>query len=128
MRRLALASLLALLLAPLAGCASSGGAARPDAAVLDGTVEDAETGEALPGVALRLTGGPATAGRLGTRTDADGRFRIDGVPAGSYTLRTEFAGYYTQEDRVTLRAGRTRTLRLTLVPATGDPSVTPDAQ
>ncbi len=128
MRRPALAAALAaLLLVLVPGCASSGGAGASSAA-LSGTVEDAETGEALPGVALRLTGGPADAGRLGTQTDADGRFRIDGVPAGTYALRSEFAGYYTQEDRVVLRAGRTRTLRLTLAPATGDPSVTSDAQ
>jgi len=60
-----------------------------------GTVEDANTGERLTGVNMivdELT--------IGTTSDASGQYRIENVPAGSYTLVARYLGYQTQ--RVTI--------------------------
>ena len=53
-----------------------------------GTVRDRATQEALPGVSVTLEGTS-----FGTATDAEGRYRLAGVPAGAYNLRATFAGY-----------------------------------
>ena len=55
---------------------------------ISGTVRDGQTQETLPGVTVLLEG---TA--LGTATDGAGRFRLAGVPTGSYNLRATFVGY-----------------------------------
>lgn len=55
---------------------------------VSGTVRDRKTQEALPGVSVTLEGT-----ELGTATDAEGRFRLTGVPTGSYNLRATFVGY-----------------------------------
>ena len=53
-----------------------------------GTVRDRATQEALPGVSVTLDGTS-----FGTATDAEGRYRLTGVPAGAYNLRAAFVGY-----------------------------------
>ena len=55
---------------------------------LAGTVRDRTTQEALPGVSVTLDGTS-----FGTTTDAEGRYRLTGVPAGAYNLRAVFVGY-----------------------------------
>lgn len=55
-----------------------------------GRVRAATTGEALPGVELRLTGLPHH-----TVTAADGRFVLGAIPAGERELRIAFLGYKT---------------------------------
>ncbi|MBC8084916.1 MAG: TonB-dependent receptor, partial [Hymenobacter sp.] len=55
---------------------------------VSGTVRDRKTQETLPGVTVALEGTS-----LGTATDTDGRFRLTGVPTGSYNLRATFVGY-----------------------------------
>lgn len=60
--------------------------------VVTGTVIDAATGNAIP---FAQVGIPGTA--TGTTTDADGRFRLEGVPAGAVTLRVQNLGYRTRE-------------------------------
>ncbi|MEM1115833.1 MAG: carboxypeptidase-like regulatory domain-containing protein [Bacteroidota bacterium] len=63
----------------------------PVSGIVTGTVTDAATGEALPGVNALLAG---TA--LGAATGVDGRFEIADVPAGTYDLRVSFVGYAPQ--------------------------------
>ena len=53
-----------------------------------GTVRDRATQELLPGVSITLEGTG-----FGTATDAEGRYRLPGVPAGAYNLRASFVGY-----------------------------------
>jgi TonB-dependent starch-binding outer membrane protein SusC len=50
----------------------------------------------------------------GTQTDAQGRFTITAVPAGSRTVRATFAGYTEANRTVTVAAGQTATLNITL--------------
>lgn len=80
--------------------------ARPSGDIT-GHIRDAETGEALPGanvfVAKTL---------LGASADANGRFHIAKVPAGSYTLSASLIGYATQ--RVTVRVNDDSTIVINL--------------
>ncbi len=55
---------------------------------ISGTVRDGKTQETLPGVTVTLEGST-----FGTATDGAGRFRLVGVPTGSYNLRATFVGY-----------------------------------
>ena len=55
---------------------------------LAGTVRDRATQESLPGVSVTLEGTS-----FGTATDAEGHYRLAGVPAGAYNLRASFVGY-----------------------------------
>ncbi|RYU79171.1 TonB-dependent receptor [Hymenobacter persicinus] len=55
---------------------------------LSGTVRDRATQEALPGVTVVLDGTS-----FGTATDEQGRYKLTGVPTGSYNLRATFIGY-----------------------------------
>lgn len=59
-----------------------------------GTVVDAATGEALPGVAVVIKGTT-----LGTNTDIEGRFSI-ALPSRSVTIVVSFIGFATQEINV----------------------------
>ncbi len=63
-----------------------------------GTVVDARTGEVLPGANVLVENT-----LLGAASEADGRFTITEVPAGTYTLRARFIGFEeaVQEVRVT---------------------------
>ena len=64
-----------------------------------------DDGLGLPGASVRVV---ELAGR-GAATDADGRYRIDDVPAGAYTLVASFIGYTDVELAVVLEAGGTAT-------------------
>ncbi|MDQ2769998.1 MAG: TonB-dependent receptor [Bacteroidota bacterium] len=94
--------LLFLLLATLARAQNPG--------TLAGTVRDRTTQEALPGVSVTLEG---TA--FGTATDAEGHYRLAGVPAGAYNLRATFVGYdaLLRAD-VAVSSGNVNTLNLEL--------------
>lgn len=94
--------LLFLLLTPLSTHA------QPSRATVTGTVTDAD-GRPLPGVQVV---DPAL--QRGTTTDTDGRYRIETLPVGDHTLEFRFVGYQTAVRTVTLDAGETRTLDITL--------------
>jgi TonB-dependent receptor len=69
-------------------------------AQISGRVLDADEGLGLPGaniIIIELQRGAAT--------DADGDFRLTGVPDGTYTLRVTYLGYQTQELSVTVQNG-----------------------
>ena len=75
-----------------------------------GTVRDRATQEVLPGVSITLEGTG-----FGTATDAEGRYRLTGVPAGSYNLRAAFVGYDPLvRSNIALSTGNVNTLNLEL--------------
>lgn len=80
-------------------------------AAVEGTVHDAE-GAPLPGANV-LAPGPG----LGTATEPDGRFRLDGLPAAdSLSLRVSFTGYRDRTLHLRLAAGERRRLAIRLTP------------
>ncbi len=70
--------------------------------VVAGRITDASDGQPLPGATVMLT-----PGRHGSAADADGRFQISGLPAGSYTLEARFAGYAASGESIVVRSGAT---------------------
>jgi len=80
---------------------------------ISGRVVDAQTGEALPGAAVRLreiSRGQATA--------ADGSFRFEQVPARVHTVAVQYLGYLPLEQRVQVAPGATAEVVLRLEPST----------
>ncbi len=55
---------------------------------LSGEIRDAQTGERLPGVAVRIDGT-----NLGGVTDIDGKYFILNIPAGKYSVTASYVGY-----------------------------------
>jgi hypothetical protein len=58
-----------------------------------GTVIDKESKIHLPGVNILIEG---TDPKIGVATDEDGKFKIEKVPVGQYTIQISFVGYETQ--------------------------------
>ncbi|KAB7732121.1 TonB-dependent receptor [Rudanella paleaurantiibacter] len=81
-------------------------AAMAQTAVLSGQIRDSES--PLPGAAIMLEGS-----FRGTTADADGRYRLTNLAAGSYTIRISLLGYEPQTRTVTV-GGNTQ-LDVTLV-------------
>ncbi len=69
---------------------------------IEGKVTDATTGEALFGADLILEGTS-----IGAATDINGKYVIQNVPAGSYTLKASYIGYQTITYKITLKGGET---------------------
>lgn len=65
-----------------------------------GRVSDATSGEPLVGASVQVIGTDR-----GSLTDADGRFVITNVPAGSHTVRVTLIGYEQTEQQVEVAAG-----------------------
>ncbi|MEM0962099.1 MAG: TonB-dependent receptor [Bacteroidota bacterium] len=88
-------------------------AATPSAqtGTIAGVVTDAEEGHPLVGA----TASPDGLNR-GVATDRNGRFRIEGLPAGPYTLVVRYIGRETQRVDVDVEAGETVRLEVALVP------------
>ena len=59
---------------------------------LSGVVKGPE-GESIPGANIVLVGDLLPGGKVGTATDEDGRFRLEGLPAGEYQLSVTHIGY-----------------------------------
>ena len=74
-----------------------------------GTVVDERTREAIPYVQIIVKGTT-----LGTTTDASGHFKITGLPAGHYTLVTNYVGYASQSEHIHLQDKQRRHLDLYL--------------
>lgn len=75
-------------------------------ATLTGTIFDEETGETLPGATVVLVGT-----YKGGVTDFDGKYTIEGVKAGDYSVKITYIGYSDQlYHGISLKAGETKTL------------------
>ncbi len=74
-----------------------------------GEVRDNVTGQPLNGVQLTVVGT-----QRGGVTDARGRFLIPSVPVGVQTVEAVYIGYRTEQQAVTVTAGETATLSLSL--------------
>jgi iron complex outermembrane receptor protein len=99
MKRLAwLMAALIVLMLPLAGAAQTG------TGRVTGTVTDA-TGLVLPGVAVTVKGDGTSVVRSAV-TDSVGRYVIDNLPPGPYTLTLEMAGFTTLTSKVVVAAGQ----------------------
>ena len=73
---------------------------------LAGTVRDAATSEVLPYANVRVDGTT-----LGAAADADGVYRLIGIPVGTYTVTASFIGYEPQAvTDVAISNGYTRDL------------------
>ncbi len=59
---------------------------------LSGVVKGPE-GESIPGANIVLIGDLLPGGKIGTATGEDGRFRLEGLPAGEYQLSVTHIGY-----------------------------------
>jgi len=93
-------------------------------ASLVGTVTDAETGAALASVNVFI----ATSTR-GTTTDADGRFRLTGVPLGAQRLYVSRVGYEPYAENLNLREARPYVFDIALSPSTTElPEVVVEAE
>lgn len=79
------------------------------AGTIQGMVKDGETGQPLPGVNIMIVNTV-----LGTSSQLDGSFRIDNVPAGTYTLRASMIAHHPVHQPVQVPASGTVTLTLTL--------------
>jgi outer membrane cobalamin receptor len=69
-----------------------------------GKIIDAETGEGIPAAQVLIEGTT-----MGAAADNQGQYVIFGVPAGTYTLRTQVIGYSPETASVTVRADETVT-------------------
>ena len=63
-------------------------------ASITGRVVAADTGQPVRHAYLRATSGTLRGGRA-TVTDADGRYQLDGLPAGRYTITASKTGFVT---------------------------------
>jgi iron complex outermembrane receptor protein len=86
--------------------------AQQQTGVVEGRVTDADTGAPIPGVNVALEGT-----ERGAATGANGRFRLEDVAAGRYTLLASFLGYTAREREITVEAGRTTTAAFALAPS-----------
>jgi TonB family protein len=103
--------------APAPGDAAQPGVTPPaGTAVLEGTVKERGTRRNLVGVSVALL----DLGRE-TETDVTGRFRFDGVPAGSHRVVALRTGYIRFADSVSLADGETSDVVLYLRTAGGSP-------
>jgi len=68
---------------------------------IDGVIQDADNREGLPGASITLIGT-----FYGAYSEANGRFQIQRVPAGTYTLLVNYIGYDAIEREVEVEAGQ----------------------
>lgn len=78
---------------------------------VSGLVIDAQTKEPLPfcNVFVNNT-------TIATTTDLDGRFTLNGIMAGEVEIGFSFIGYAAQQKMLTLKAGTTQTLSISMAP------------
>jgi TonB-dependent SusC/RagA subfamily outer membrane receptor len=93
-------------------CLSAAGLSAQETGAIRGTAMDAETQEPLRGAQVQVVGT-----RVGGITNASGAFLLLNVPAGDRTVRITSIGYRTVEEAVTVTAGATATVEISLAPA-----------
>src|SRR5689334_20976688 len=94
-------------------CALASGIAHAQTGLIRGSVVDARGGEALSNVVIQLTGGTYRA-----TTDSKGRFQIEGIAAGDYSLNASTVGYHLAKRQFHLDAGETKEFEVVLTPDT----------
>ncbi|MEF8817966.1 MAG: TonB-dependent receptor plug domain-containing protein, partial [Salinibacter sp.] len=82
--------------------------AQSSRSTVTGTVTDAD-GAPLPGAQIA-----DVAFQRGTTAGPDGRYRLEGLPPGDHTLEIRFVGYQTAVREITLDAGETVTVDVSL--------------
>ncbi|HXT15390.1 MAG TPA: TonB-dependent receptor [Gemmatimonadaceae bacterium] len=80
---------------------------------ITGIVADRVAGAPIANVSITISGTT-----LGARTGVDGRYTINEVPAGAQHLRAARIGYSPTEQAVTVAAGQTATVNLSMAQAT----------
>ncbi len=73
---------------------------------ISGYVQDAKTGEALPGANVWLEGTT-----YGSATNSEGGFLISNIPPGRYVIISNYIGYGNYKDSITVKSGK-KILRL----------------
>lgn len=97
-----LALVLALMVVSAAGFAQTG--------IIRGSILDEETGEALIGATAQISGTSK-----GAVTDMDGKFNINGVEPGTYTVQLSYLGYQSRQvENVTVKGQDVTVLDLRL--------------
>ena len=96
-------------IAALAVLLCAGTALAQNGPSVQGTISEKESGALLPGAEVSLDGTPYR-----TRSGSDGRYRLDGVPAGDYTLVVNYVGFEDFEAAVTVTAGETASMPIEL--------------
>lgn len=82
--------------------------------IITGTVRDRNTQEPLIGVSVQVAGT-----QLGTVSNEQGAFRIEGIPVGSYTVQSSYIGYQPQSRfNINITVGNVQILNFELAPAT----------
>ena len=84
-------------------------------AAITGIITDSETNAPIPGVSIRIEGT-----RLGAQTNIEGRFTIDSLEPGNYTLVVTSVGYGTLRMILDLAANQTLDLAMSLDPSVAD--------
>src|SRR5690606_9627793 len=52
--------------------------------------------------------------KLGTAADINGKFKLNNIPVGTYTVQVSSVGYKNYKKTITIESGRTLTLNITL--------------
>lgn len=76
---------------------------------IEGYVKDSQTGDALPGANIVFKGTS-----IGATTDMDGKYRLQNVPSGSYTIKVSYIGYESQEIAIEIKKDLTTKVDFTL--------------
>jgi TonB-dependent receptor len=76
---------------------------------MKGIITDATTGETLIGANVTIKGTS-----LGSPTDAYGKYMINAIPSGSYTLKISYLGYRSKETTVEVKGGSILELNFSL--------------
>ncbi len=92
--------------------AAGASTAQGQTGTVQGVVVDATTSEPLVGAQVVVEGTDR-----GTITNDQGRYLVTSVPAGSHVLRIESLGYASVSQDITVTAGQTTTVNLSLDPS-----------
>lgn len=78
---------------------------------IEGTIVDAQSGTTLPGATVKVQGT-----NIGTAADMDGKYVLQGVDPGTWTLEATFVGYSPKRTTVEVVANETITVDFELAP------------